>query len=118
MDLVDYPCFLKHVVSIDGDAAMEYQEDSAPPGFFRVGSVSKTKSLYSSLFSFVSGMSQEEVLGQRLHSQDEEEMDVMVQTREILGLSDISPDYRVLEQNPLNLGYLLYSIEGTIWKLC
>ena len=72
---------------------MEYQEDSAPPGFFRVGFVSKTKSLSTLVYYRLSvACLRPEVLGRRLHSQDEEEMDVMAQTREILGSSDINPD--------------------------
>ena len=56
------------------------------------------------------GMSQADLLSSGLDSTKEEEMDVMMSTRDII--RSFSSKYLLLEHNSLDLGHLLYAIDG------
>ncbi|XP_064389956.1 uncharacterized protein LOC135337876 isoform X3 [Halichondria panicea] len=79
-----------------------------PPGYFSVKFVSKTLSRYSGLYSFRTGISQVDLLCNFLDTEMDDEMDVMMSTRDTVGSS--SSGYQVLEHNPLSYGFSLYSI--------
>ena len=107
-----YRLQFKAVVYISVRTCFVDGSGNPPPGYFYVHFVSKTKTLYTGQYSFRSGMSQTEILCDGLDSHNEGEMDIMLSARDTLEFS--SSEFRVLEHNPLHLGFSLYSIEAGI----
>ena len=75
-------------------------------GFFQVYFVEKTASRYSNRFAFRHGLTQEEILCWRLL----DDPDTMMKYRDTVASSP-GGQYRVLDQNPIHLGFFLSTIE-------